>query len=107
MKNGFEIEWTSEAKRNLNSIFDYLENSWSEREISNFAKKMESDLKIISKHPATFPYFDKDKNVRRCVLTPQTTIYYREIPSENRVVIITLFDNRQNPDNLNLILTPF
>ena len=100
MKVGFDIEWTSEAERNLNAIFDYLESMWSEREISNFAKKLESDLQIISKNPAVFPYYSKNKGVRRCVLSSQTTIYYREIPFENRVVIITLFDNRRNPSVL-------
>ena len=102
MKNGFDIEWTSEAERNLNAIFDYLESMWSEREMSAFAQKLESDLLVISKHPATFPYYDKEKSVRRCVLSPQTTIYYREISLENRVVVITLFDNRQNPNSLNV-----
>jgi len=100
MKNGFDIEWTSEAERNLNAIFDYLESAWSEREVSNFAKKLESNLQIISKNPDTFPCYDKNKSVRRCVLSSQTTIYYQEIPFENRVVIITLFDNRRNPDVL-------
>ena len=102
MKNGFEIKWTSEAERNLHAIFDYLENAWSEREISNFAKKLEANLQLISKQPAAFPYYDKNKNVRRCVLSLQTTIYYRELPFDNVIVIITLFDNRQNPDNLNV-----
>ena len=102
MKNGFDIEWTSEAERNLNAIFDYLESMWSEREISAFAQKLESDLQVISKCPTAFPHYDKEKNVRRCVLSPQTTIYYREIPLENRVVIITLFDNRRNPDDLTI-----
>jgi plasmid stabilization system protein ParE len=102
MKNGFEIKWTSEAERNLHAIFDYLEKTWSEREISNFAKKLESYLQLISKQPATFPYYDKKENIRRCVLSPQTTIYYRELPFDNMIVIITLFDNRQNPDNLNI-----
>ena len=102
MKNGFDIEWTSEAERNLNAIFDYLENTWSEREISNFAQNLESYLHTISQNPATFPYFDKEKEVRRCVLSPQTTIYYREIPFENKVIVITLFDNRRNPNSLRI-----
>jgi len=97
-----DIEWTSEAERNLTAIFDYLEQRWSSREISNFAKKLESSLQHLSKHPAIFPYYDKEKNIRRCVLSQQTTIYYQEVPFENRIVIITLFDNRQNPEKLNL-----
>ncbi|GHV51957.1 hypothetical protein FACS1894181_14590 [Bacteroidia bacterium] len=103
MKNGFDIEWTFEAEINLNAIFDYLEATWTEREISAFATKLEFNLHLISVHPPTFPYYDREKNVRRCVLSPQTTIYYKDIPSENKVVIITLFDNRQNPDTLKIV----
>jgi len=102
MNNGFDIQWTSEAERNLNAIFDYLENTWSAREISNFAQKLELYLHTISQNPATFPYFDKEKKVRRCVFSHQTAIYYQEFPYENRVVIITLFDNRRNPNSLNI-----
>jgi plasmid stabilization system protein ParE len=100
MRNGFEIKWTSEAERNLHTIFDYLENTWAEREISNFSKKLEANLQLISNQPAAFPYYDKKKDIRRCVLSPQTTIYYREMPFDNVIIIITLFDNRQNPNNL-------
>ena len=56
MKNGFDLEWTNEAERNLDNIFNYLEVMWTEREISNFARKLESDLKIIADYPDAFPY---------------------------------------------------
>ena len=102
MKNGFEIEWTFEAEQNLNAIFDYLEVMWTEREITEFARKLDSYLQLISKHPATFPYYDKSKTARRCVISPQTSVYYREFSSENKIVIITLFDNRRNPDTLKI-----
>ena len=102
MKSGYNIEWTSEAERNLSAIFDYLEDNWTQREISNFAEKLESNLKHISEHPTAFPLYSKEKNVRRCVLSSQTTIYYSEVPFEDRIVIITLFDNRRNIDSLNI-----
>jgi len=102
MKNGFDIEWTFEAEQNLNAIFDYLEATWTEREITAFAKKLETTLQIISIHPAMFPFYNKEKAVRRCVLSPQTTIYYHDIPAENKIVIITLFDNRRNPKALKI-----
>ena len=36
MKSGYSIEWTSVAERNLSVIFDYLEDNWTQSEISNF-----------------------------------------------------------------------
>lgn len=100
MKSGSNIEWTFEAEQNLNAIFDYLEAAWTEREIRAFAQKLEINLEIISKQPTMFPYYDETMNVRRCVLSPQTTIYYCNVSSENKVVILSLFDNRRNPDTL-------
>jgi len=102
MKSGYSIEWTLEAERNLSAIFDYLEDNWTQREISNFAERLESNLEYISEHPAAFPFYSKERNVRRCVISSQTTIYYSEIPFESRIVIITLFDNRRNIDSLNI-----
>jgi len=104
MKDTCQIEWTFEAKRNLDSIFDYLEIVWTEREIGNFAQLLEENLQLISNNPSLFPYYDGEINVRRCVMSPQTTIYYREKKHDHKVVIITLFDNRQNPENLTEIL---
>ena len=100
MKNGFEIEWTFEAEQNLNAIFDYLEATWTEREIRIFAQKLEVNLEIISEHPTIFPHYDAATNIRRCVLSQQTTIYYCYVPKDNKIVILTLFDNRRNPDTL-------
>lgn len=102
MKNGFNIEWTLEAEQNLNAIFDYLEATWTAREIMAFAKKLEANLQLIAKYPTMFPYYDEAKTARRCVLSPQTTIYYQDIPDKNKVVIITLFDNRRNPETLKI-----
>jgi len=45
---------------------------------------------------------NKSKTARRCVISPQTSVYYREFSSENKIVIITLFDNRRNPDTLKI-----
>jgi hypothetical protein len=36
--------------------------------------------------------------LRKSVLTPQTSIYYRL--NNNEIQIVTLFDNRQNPEKL-------
>ena len=102
MKNGFDIEWTFEAEQNLNAIFDYLETVWTEREVATFAQILETNIQNISRFPAMFPFYNEEKRVRRCVLSPQTTIYYRIFPTENKVVIITLFDNRRNPKSLKI-----
>ena len=101
MKSGYKVDWSDEASDNLNSIIEYMTSIWTDREISRFFKKLDDRIALISKNPQTFPQLDFGINVRRSVLSEQTTIYY-EIKKES-IVIISLFDNRKNPDSLNII----
>jgi len=102
MKNGCIIEWSGEALSNLHAIFDYLETKWTERELVKFTNRLDTTLKTIAIHPEAFPLYDMQKNVRRCVLSKQTTIYYKPMITANKIFIVTLFDNRQNPAKLKL-----
>lgn len=95
MKSGYNIDWADEALNNIDSIIDYLTIRWTDKEIRNFFKKLDRCLNIISKNPLSFPVSDFRPNIRRCVLSPQTTIYY-EIKID-KIVILSVFVNYQDP----------
>ncbi len=40
MGSDFKVFWTDEAIKNLQSIMDYLDCQWTQREIDNFKKKV-------------------------------------------------------------------
>ena len=40
MGSDFKVFWTDEAIKNLQSIMDYLDSQWTQREIDNFKKKV-------------------------------------------------------------------
>lgn len=98
MKNTYKLIWSDEALNNLKDIIDYLENRWTEKESKKFALLLEKQLKLIKENPFLFAESNKSNGLRRSVLSKQTTIYYQIIDYEIR--IITLFDNRQNPNRL-------
>ena len=98
MKNIYKIIWSDEALKNLKAISNYLEKNWTEKELKQFAKLLDNRLNSIKSNPNLFPIFNHSTNVRRCVLSKQTTIYYQIADMEVR--LITLFDNRQNPKRL-------
>ncbi len=98
MKSTYRLIWSDEALNNLKYIIDYLENRWTKREIKKFALLLDKQLKLIEDNPFLFAESDKSNGLRKSVLSKQTTIYYRIIGYEIR--IITLFDNRQNPKTL-------
>ncbi len=100
MKSGYKIDWADEARQNLDSIIEYLQNRWTNKEISNFFKKLDKRIDIISRNPHAYPIIDLRSDLRRSILTEQTSIYY-EIKTDS-VVILSLFDNRKDPDSLKL-----
>jgi plasmid stabilization system protein ParE len=83
----------------MESIFLYLEENWTQRELRKFAKLLDKQIKLIQSNPFLFEKSDKSIDVRRSVLNKLITIYYRVRFSE--IQILTLFDNRQNPEKLN------
>lgn len=95
MQSGYEIVWSDEANNNLSRIIDYLETNWTDKELRKFFRKLEKTLQLISQYPQIFPVTHQHKNIHKCVLTKQTSIYYRF--QNDKIFLITLFDNRQNP----------
>ncbi|MBN2681091.1 MAG: type II toxin-antitoxin system RelE/ParE family toxin [Bacteroidales bacterium] len=99
MKNISKLIWSEEAINNLKEILDYLESKWTERELRNFAKKLERQIDIIKSQPLSYPK-SKNKNIRRAVMTKQTTVYYGI--TKDSIRIVSLFDNRKNPKKLKI-----
>ena len=67
MKSGYKIEWTDNALDELKATFKYLEESWTERELSRLSNELERILNLISINPGLFPISEK-QNIRRVVI---------------------------------------
>jgi len=100
MKSGYKLQWSDQALSDLKNIINYLTEHWTQREIQNFARRLDKRLNLIVANPALFPKTSKRKDIRKSVLTKHTVIYYEK--REKVVTIVTLFDPRQNPKKLKL-----
>ncbi|MBN1599280.1 MAG: type II toxin-antitoxin system RelE/ParE family toxin [Bacteroidales bacterium] len=98
MKDTYKLIWSDEAINNLKGIIDYLENRWTKQEIKKFSLLLDKQLKLIENNPFLYAESDYSNGLRKSVLSKQTSIYYRIVNNEIR--IITLFYNRQNPSRL-------
>ena len=99
MKNISKVVWSQRAKNDLESILDYLKENWTEKEIRKFFRNLDKQISVIQDQPYAFPTTQKN-NVRRSVLSRQTTIYYDILKDSLRIV--ALFDTRQSPGKLKL-----
>jgi plasmid stabilization system protein ParE len=98
MDNKFNVYWSDEAIRNLDGIVEYLSSNWSKKEITRFLKKLDKAILLIAQRPELFPTSKYKQEMRRLVLTKQISIIYSH--KDNTIHIISLFDNRQDPDRL-------
>ncbi len=100
MKSGYKLFWSDKALADLQNIINYLTENWTQKEIQNFARRLDKRLELIAINPRLFPKTAKRREVRKSVLTKHTVIYYET--KGNVVSIVTLFDPRQNPKKLKL-----
>ena len=98
MKSGYKILWSHSALAELKRIIFYLEENWSEKEISKFSKELEKVIKLITDNPTIFQIAISHQSLRRAVIAKHNTLYYRI--NGDSIEIISLFSHRQNPENL-------
>jgi len=94
----YKIRWTKEANETFDKIIEYLENRWTDREIVNFVNKTNQILKQISERPEMFKSSFKMK-IRMGIITKQTSIFYQIDIQNKTIVLLSFWDNRQNPAN--------
>lgn len=93
-----KIEFSKRAMRELQRTINYLVENWPKRITLKFIGKLYNKLQIISEYPQSFPLSHHRRQIRRCVVAKQVSIYYKFSGTE--VKIIFFFDNRQSPDKL-------
>lgn len=88
------------AEVKLLKLSEYLLENWSLQVRDNFITKLTEKIEQISIQPESCTKSSEFKNLYKCVVTKQTTFFYRVIYDKNEIEIITFFDTRQNPDAL-------
>jgi plasmid stabilization system protein ParE len=86
------------AERKIQLLLDYLEQEWSRRSREDFLSILQKRLKQISKQPQSCVKSDQFPNLYKCVVTHQTTLFYRI--KLNEIEVVTVIDNRQDPEKI-------
>lgn len=93
-----KVVLSKRAAHKLDALLVYLENEWSSKVKKDFIVKLDRSIALVSRLPESCPESKQMPGLYKCVVTKQTTLYYRI--KNQTIQIITLFDSRQNPSKL-------
>ncbi len=93
--------WSPRAKADYLNLLEYLHMNWGKKVTSRYIQRITVLLELICRTPELFPTAGKVNMVRRCVVTKQTTLYYR-LNKVDQIEVITIFDTRQSPSKVRL-----
>lgn len=92
-----KISWTPTARDTYFEILEYLEKSWTEKEVHAFAEKVEKVISLIAENPSMFKASEKYRNIRKGFVTKHNAIYYKVKPRKKEIELMMFWDNRQDP----------
>ncbi len=99
-----EVYLSELAEHKLKELTHHLLEDWSYKVKTDFLAKLDGKIDQISSHPESCPKSMEFGGIYKCVVTSQTTFFYRVHFEREEIEIITLFDTRQNPDKLKKLL---
>ena len=95
------IFWSSLAEEDVEKLLDYLLSNWGSSSTLNFIDLLDHNLKQLILNPKQYPLYNKKLNVRKCVLTKHNFLFYKV--SRTQIVLLRIYDNRQNPESLTFV----
>tara|TARA_R110002072_G_scaffold24385_1_gene83023 strand:+ start:738 stop:1043 length:306 start_codon:yes stop_codon:yes gene_type:complete len=90
------------ADESYQDNIDYLEESWTIIEITNFIKKVEEVITILKVEPKTFKKYHLNKEIHQIVILKQITLFY-QIKNKS-VELLLFFNNHQGPKKIEKLL---
>jgi len=96
----YKIKLSDEALSQLENRLDYLVENWFEKIAKEFINKVDTKLSFISELPYSYSASPIRKDIRKCVVTKQVSIFYKILYEQVR--IIAIFDTRQSRDKIKL-----
>jgi plasmid stabilization system protein ParE len=90
-----DLKWTDRALEDYDKLLEYLYDEWGEEITRRVINEINQTIVRIQTSPEQFPVFLQRRNVRRCLASPQTSIFFKV--KKDYIEISALFDNRQNP----------
>ena len=91
----YKIKKSKEFLKNTLFVLNYIEKEWGIKSAERFQTLLDSKIDKLSIHAKTGSLINKNKNIRKLMITKHNKIYYRI--NKNEINILTLFENKMDP----------
>ena len=88
----YSVLWSKEANLQVERIFNFIKENWSDKEAENFLDLLFHFEKTISLFPNSFKTSKKFKDCRLGLVHKHVTAIYKI--DCNQIIILTILDNR-------------
>jgi len=95
-----EVFFSELAEYKLRKLTEYLLEEWNLKVKKDFLAKLNAKIEQISEYPESCQKSMEFGGMYKCVVTKQTTFFYRVNFPNKEIEIITLFDTRADPKKL-------
>jgi plasmid stabilization system protein ParE len=92
------VIWSPLSENDFKQILEYLNENWDYKVAVRFIDVTEQAINQISVNPKQYPLIYRKKRIRRCVLSRQNSLFYRE--RNDFIDILRIYDTRQDPKSL-------
>jgi plasmid stabilization system protein ParE len=92
-----KIIWSDEAQATYEGNISYLQNEWSEKEVTNFVSQTWRVLKRLEVFPESYPIGIISKKYRKAKLNKYIVVFYSYNRKVQTIKLITFWNVKQNP----------
>lgn len=99
-----EIIWTRLANITYKEVFENLEWRWTKKEMRDFRDLTNGLLEKVKNNQVVHPFAHKRLGIRKGNVHKNVSMFYKEDRKNNKIYLITFFNNRMDPRTLNKLL---
>ncbi|MCP4457750.1 MAG: type II toxin-antitoxin system RelE/ParE family toxin [Cytophagales bacterium] len=93
----FKVRYSLRARHEEMELLELIVSRFGQEKAKEVYNKIEGVLDQISKMPNMYPSSQKNKGLRKCVFSKQTSIYYRI--AKEHIEVVSFRTNRKDPDS--------
>ncbi len=92
-----KLVWSKRAEEGYASIARYLEEEWTDKEVSNFVRETKHFFDLLKENPHMLESTGSQKNLYRGPINRLTILTYRYKPRKKEIVLVNIRGARQKP----------